>query len=442
MLTGESVAVEKNPGDRVIGASVVQSGNFSMEVTATGRDTVLSQMIELVKTAQRDKPQIQRLADRISAIFVPTVIGIAIFTFLIGYFGFGIEATKAFMNAIAVLVISCPCAMGLATPTAVMVGVGRLAKHGILVKGGQTLEVFSKIRQMVFDKTGTLTNAEFKIREIVYWTEDKDRVHSLIHRLEQHSSHPVARILVKEMADKTSGRTISFNSVKEEKGSGVFAEDHHGNQYQIGSPKWLGKTAAQSEASVCLTENGKLLAAIYMEDQLKPESLLLLDFLKNRGVEPIILSGDSEAKTKKVADDLKVKIWFGGQSPADKLERIAVLSDQAPTAMVGDGINDAAALSRATVGVSLSDASQAAIQSAQIVLLHGNLGRLREALQITRHTVRTIKQNLFWAFAYNVVAIPLAATGMLNPMWGAFFMAFSDIVVIGNSIRLKYKRVS
>jgi Cu+-exporting ATPase len=441
MLTGESSAIEKQPGDWLIGASLVKGGNFSMEVRATGRDTVLSQMIELVKTAQKDKPEIQRLADRISAVFVPTVVGIAVLTFIIGKFVFGIGATQALMNAIAVLVISCPCAMGLATPTAVMVGVGRLARQGILIKGGQTLEVFSKIKQMVFDKTGTLTNADFKIREIVYFTENKARVHTLIHHLEQHSSHPIAKALVAEMAVSAEATIVEFKSVAEERGKGVYAEDATGNKFQLGSSKWLTAADAPEEASVCLAENGILLAAIYLEDQIKPEALPLIEFLRANGVEPIILSGDTQEKTSETANKLGVAQWFGGQSPAAKLERIAMLSARNPTAMVGDGINDAAALSRATVGISLSDASQAAIQSAQIVLLHGNLGRLREALQITRKTVLTIRQNLFWAFAYNIVAIPLAASGMLNPMWGALFMAFSDIVVIGNSIRLKYKKI-
>lgn len=442
MLTGESVPVYRQAGDRVIGASLVQSGNFRMEVTAVGRDTVLSQMIELVKTAQKDKPEIQRLADRISAIFVPVVTGIAVMTFLLGHFAFGLEASKALIHAIAVLVISCPCAMGLATPTAVMVGVGRLAKQGILVKGGQTLEVFSKIGQMVFDKTGTLTNADFKIKNITYYTPDKSKVHALVHRLEQHSSHPIARALVQETAKMLNGVQVELNHIQEEKGRGVNASDSKGNTYKIGSASWLKQESDSSTASVWLTENDVPLAAIELDDQLKPDARNLMDFLQKEGIQPIILSGDTPEKTREVAMALNIRQWYAAQQPAEKLERISDFSSQMPTAMIGDGINDAPALSRATVGVSLSNASEAAIQSAQIVLLHGNLGRLREALLITRHTVRTIRQNLFWAFAYNVVAIPLAAFGMLNPMWGAFFMAFSDIVVIGNSIRLKYKKIS
>lgn len=442
MLTGESAPVGKGPGDSVIGASILSSGNLRMQVQAAGRDTVLSQMIELVKTAQQDKPAIQRLADRISAIFVPVVVGISLLTFLIGHFGFDLTAQKALMNAIAVLVISCPCAMGLATPTAVMVGVGRLAKNGILVKGGNTLEVFSHIQNIVFDKTGTLTTGDFRIRNIDYHISDEAKVHALIHKLEQHSSHPIAHALVHDMNGRSNGAALDLISIEEEKGVGVTAKDSKGNVFRIGSSRILSQLPAAGNAAIFLTENDRLLASIELADDIKPGAAEAVAFLKSRGIKPIVLSGDKKDKTAAVAAALGIDTWFAEQLPSEKLDRIAALSAQAPTAMVGDGINDAPALSRATIGVSLSNASQAAIQSAQIVLLNGRLERLREALQITHHTVLTIKQNLFWAFSYNIVAIPLAAMGFLSPMWGALFMAFSDVVVIGNSIRLKSKKVS
>ncbi len=442
MLTGESAPVEKQPGDAVIGASLLQSGNLRMEVRAAGADTVLAQMIELVKTAQQDKPAIQRLADRISAIFVPAVVGIALLTFFIGHFGFDLIAQKALMNAIAVLVISCPCAMGLATPTAVMVGVGRLARNGILVKGGQTVEVLSLIRHIVFDKTGTLTTGEFRVKDIAYHTPDKARVHALVHLMEQHSSHPIAQALVHDMNGRSNGIPLDLVSITEEKGVGVGAQDAQGNLYRIGSSRILPGKASKDNGSIYLTENDKLLAVIELADDIKPDAADAVAFLKKQGVQPIILSGDKAEKTAAVAAALGIDTWYAEQLPAEKLDRIAALSAKAPTAMVGDGINDAPALSRATIGVSLSNASQAAIQSAQVILLDGRLKRLRDALQITHHTVLTIKQNLFWAFSYNIVAIPLAAMGFLSPMWGALFMAFSDIVVIGNSIRLKHKKLN
>ncbi|HRD80963.1 MAG: cadmium-translocating P-type ATPase [Saprospiraceae bacterium] len=442
MLTGESLPVEKRPGDTVIGASLLQSGNMRMRVQAAGRDTVLSQMIELVRTAQQDKPAIQRLADRISAVFVPVVVSIAALTFLVGYFGFQISPQQALMNAIAVLVISCPCAMGLATPTAVMVGVGRLARNGILVKGGQTVETLAQIRNIVFDKTGTLTTGAFRIKNIALHTPDAHKIYALIHHLEQHSSHPVAQALVQEMNGRMNGTVVELQDIEEQKGVGVSARDAQGNVYKIGSARILPASASAGDAAVFLTQNDQLLAAIELDDEMKPDAAETVSFLKKQHIHPVILSGDKAEKTGAVAASLGIQDFYAEQLPAQKLERIAALSAQAPTAMVGDGINDAPALSRATLGISLSNASQAAIQSAQIILLNGRLDRLRDALHISKHTVLTIRQNLFWAFAYNIVAIPLAAAGYLSPMWGALFMAFSDVVVIGNSIRLKTKKLN
>lgn len=438
MLTGESMPAEKNVEDSVIGASLVKSGNMQMRVTAAGKHTVLSQMIELVKTAQADKPDIQRLADKISAIFVPVVLGISLFTFLVGYFGFDITFQKALMNAIAVLVISCPCAMGLATPTAVMVGVGRLAKNGILIKGGTTVEIFSKIQNIVFDKTGTLTTGAFRIKNIDYHTPNQAFANALIYKLEQHSSHPIAQSLVREMANRVNGVTIENLEVQEQKGVGVFAKDSNGNAYQITAH--LSQTSTGSQF-LDLIQNQEVLATIEITDTIKPEAKSVIAYLQAQNINPVILSGDKQARTSAIAQELGVSKFYAEKLPQEKLQLIEQLSKEAPTAMVGDGINDAPALAKATIGVSLSNASQAAIQSAQIVLLNGNLNHLPTAVAISKQTVLTIKQNLFWAFAYNVVAIPIAALGFLNPMWGALFMAFSDVVVIGNSIRLKRKKI-
>jgi len=437
MLTGESVPIEKGLNDNLIGASLVQSGNLQMRVTAIGKDTVLNQMIELVKTAQQDKPDIQRLADKISAIFVPVVLGISVLTFIIAYFGFDLTFQKALMNAIAVLVISCPCAMGLATPTAVMVGVGRLARNGILVKGGQTVEIFSNIKNIVFDKTGTLTTGEFKIKNIEYHTQNEALANALIYKLEQHSSHPIAQSLVREMASRVNGVNVDDLIAEERKGVGVFAKDSQNNTYQI--------TAHRSQSAgsqyLALLKNDALVAQIELTDTLKPEALSTIQFLQKAGIQPIILSGDKQERTESVAEQLGIKEFYAEKLPEEKLFIIENLTRENPTAMVGDGINDAAALTKATIGISLSNASQAAIQSAQIVLLNGNLSHLPKAIAISKHTVLTIKQNLFWAFAYNIVAIPVAAFGFLNPIWGALFMALSDVVVIGNSIRLKRKKI-
>ncbi len=439
MLTGESEPVLKRAGDTLIGASLVLQGNISMEVTAVGKETVLDRMIELVKTAQEDKPEIQRLADKISAIFVPAVLGISLVTFLGGYFVFDIGFQQALMNSIAVLVISCPCAMGLATPTAVMVGVGRLARNGILIKGGQTLEVLASIRNIIFDKTGTLTTGAFTIRDIEYFKGDKHKVHALIYQMEQHSSHPIARSLLKEIEGQLNGYQPGTMVVEESKGRGVMAKDEQGNTYKLGTAEWT--LQKKGESALILTENDQLLAKIHIGDDLKSEAGATIQGIKAKGIQPIILSGDRQDKTRKVAETLGIDRYYAEQLPEQKLQIVEQLSNEAPTAMVGDGINDAPALARANLGISLSNASASAIQSAQVVLLNGQLDSLTRALNISEATVLTIKQNLFWAFAYNIVAIPIAAFGFLNPMWGALFMAFSDIVVIGNSIRLKYKKI-
>lgn len=442
MLTGESIPVEKREGDNVVGASVLLSGSIQMEVTATGSETVLNKLIELVKSAQQNKPSIQRLADKISAVFVPVVLSIALLTLAISVFAFHISFQQALMNSIAVLVISCPCAMGLATPTAVMVGVGRVAKNGILIKGGQTLELFAGIKNIVFDKTGTLTTGAFKIRSINYLVEDTKKVNTLIYNLEQHSSHPIAKSIVGQLHTlKRNNSHTKFTKIEERKGTGMLATDEAGNQFRIGAYGLASQLTKDKEHDIYLVENDVLIATIDIGDEVKNSASDTINYLKSQGVQPIILSGDKNEKVAATAHQLGIEHFYGEQLPEQKLALIENLSKKTPTAMVGDGINDAPALAKATIGVSLSDASQVAIQSAQIVLLKGNLVNLAKAFAISKHTLLTIKQNLFWAFAYNIIAIPIAAMGFLNPMWGALFMAFSDVIVIGNSIRLKTKKI-
>ncbi|RMG78064.1 MAG: cadmium-translocating P-type ATPase [Bacteroidetes bacterium] len=446
MLTGESVPVEKSKGDTVIGGSVVLRGNMRMVTQKVGDQTVLSQMIELVKTAQMDKPDIQRLADRITAIFVPAVLTISVLTLLISWLWVGIPFQNALMNAIAVLVISCPCAMGLATPTAVMVGVGKLAKNGILVKGAKTLETFAQIKNMVFDKTGTLTSGQFKIKNIHYQIENKALVHSVLYKLEQRSSHPIARSIVRELESgdewAQNGTTLRLSRLEEVRGKGILATDDAGNVFKVGTADFAVPGHPNGQHNLYLSQNDQLIAAVDIADELKPDARQTIRFLKENGFKTILLSGDKAEKVETLARELGIDEVYAEKLPAEKLQIIETLSKEAPTAMVGDGINDAPALAKATIGVSLSDASQVAIQSAQIVLLDGKLDRLVRAVRISRATLQTIRQNLFWAFAYNIVAIPIAAMGFLNPMWGALFMAFSDLVVVGNSIRLKMRKVT
>jgi Cu+-exporting ATPase len=442
MLTGESIPVEKAAGHKVIGGTILTNGNIRMRAESVGDETMLSKIIELVKKAQQTKPNIQKLGDKISAIFVPVVLGIALLTFLLSYYVFDIASKTALMNSIAVLVISCPCAMGLATPTAVMVGIGRAAKKGILIKGGSTLEEFAKIKNIVFDKTGTLTTGEFKIGAInILGNTNEAEIKEVLFHLEQHSSHPIAKSLVKELKDSVANR--KFIDIKEEKGLGISAKDEHNNTYQVGSYKIASGQTLSDMHNVYVLKNEVLIATVDLVDTLKENVQSAIVDMQQQGIEPVLLSGDSRKKCEELAKSLGIKVVYSEQLPSQKLEIIEQLTKVHSTAMVGDGVNDAPALAKASVGISISNATQVAIQSAQIVLLKSNdLSQLNEAYLISKHTLITIKQNLFWAFFYNIVAIPIAAMGFLNPMVGALAMAFSDVIVIGNSIRLKNKKLN
>jgi Cu+-exporting ATPase len=339
-----------------------------------------------------------------------------------------------------VLVISCPCAMGLATPTAVMVGIGRAARSGILVKGGSTLEQFSLVRYIVFDKTGTLTTGKFSIKKINAAPENMDDAISILYYGEQRSSHPIAKAIVKELHEKVT-REISFSKAEEIKGSGLELTDISGNRYRLGSARMAG-AAAEGLHDIYLVKNDSLFATLDIQDELKQDIPATISKIKKSGIIPVLLSGDSKIKSDHIARIAGIDRVYSQQLPHQKLEIIEELMKTGTVAMVGDGINDAPALAKADVGISIGNASQVAIQSAQIVLLRStDLQQLELAHRISKHTLLTIKQNLFWAFFYNVVAIPIAALGLLSPMAGAFSMAFSDVIVIGNSIRLRAKKI-
>jgi Cu+-exporting ATPase len=438
MLTGESLPVEKSKYDQVIGGTLIEKGSIHILVTKTGKHTILSQIIDLMKRAQSAKPPIQKLGDQVAAIFVPVVVGISVLTFVLAYYSFDLSFQKAMLNAIAVLVISCPCAMGLATPTAVMVGLGRAAKNGILIKGGNTLEEIAKLKYMVFDKTGTLTTGKFKIKKIDCLGISQKKAESIIYGIEAYSNHPIARSLVTELSAGNPEKII-FTRVSEEKGMGMNGTDSEGNTYQFGSKQILNPEEEQGDYSLFLKMNGILLARIEIGDEIKPEAFRLINTLKAMGIQPVLLSGDLKKKCEDLAANLGIDEVYAETQPHQKLETIEMIKKRGKTAMVGDGINDAPALTTSDVGISMSDSSQIAIQSAEVVLLKNELGLIDQMLRIGNHTLLTIKQNLFWAFFYNVVAIPVAALGFLNPMVGALTMAFSDVIVIGNSIRLKTK---
>jgi len=441
MLTGESDQIHKFKGDRLIGGTILSEGNLQMIVNRIGEDTVLSKIIDLVKKARADKPDIQRLGDKVSGIFVPVVVGIAILTFLGWMLFTEVAFSEALMNAIAVLVISCPCAMGLATPTAVMVGLGRAAKEGILIKGGQTIEEFAKINAIVFDKTGTLTKGKLKLSKVHLFSDlRKEKIHSIIYSMEQFSSHPIAKSLIAELKEKGTS-SIPMLDIKEEKGKGMSAKDMNGFEYQLGSKDWIAKEQA-SEYQLYLSRNGELIAGIELVDETRTGAKECIENFKNEEIDVHLLSGDRRSKVAQLAIEIGIENYKGEQLPEDKIKQLESISKRSVVAMVGDGINDAPALSKADVGISLSDASEIAMQSAQVILLKSNdLGIVFKAFRISQHTLLTIKQNLFWAFFYNVLAIPLAALGFLNPMIAALSMAFSDVIVIGNSLRLRYKKI-
>lgn len=438
MITGESVPVAKKEKDKVIGGTILEEGSIKMFVTATGKDTVLSYIIELVKQAQANKPPMQKLADRISAIFVPLVLGIALCTFLGWFFFSNVSAGNAIMRSIAVLVIACPCAMGLATPAAVMVGLGRAAKNGILIKGAHTLEAFRDIKYVVLDKTGTLTTGKLQVGNYQAIDMTDEAFKATVYSLEKYSSHPIARSLV--MAWKGQGE-VTLQQVREVKGKGMQARDKEGNEWQLGAYVLAQHTTSDDSHNIYLLKNGQLTGWIDLADELRPDAGQMVQQLQQRGITPVLLSGDTVRKCQELASQIGIKEVYAGQSPEQKLQKIDALMQQAPVAMVGDGINDAPALAKATIGISLSDATHVAMQSANVILLNGHLVALPLALGLGKHTYLTIKQNLFWAFLYNIIAIPFAAFGVLSPISGAGVMALSDVVLAVNSVRLRYKRV-
>ncbi len=430
-ISGESAPVQKELNSIVFSGTVIISGNVRVRATAEAKDSTLKKITELVKKARKEQPDIQKLGDKVSAVFVPSVLIVSVLTFTISYFAFDVSLTESLMNAIAVLVISCPCAMGLATPTAVVVGVGRAAKQGILIKGGDTIERFVKADIIIFDKTGTLTTGAFSPQIIK--NNIGGRAISLIKSLESGSSHPIAKSLVAHWTD-TVGETLT--SVTESKGKGMSGIAENGDVIAF------GKAAPGNDADLALTINGKEEAWLSIADRIKPGAREMIHFFQKEGLRVILLSGDKAEKVEEVARQLGITEWYGDVNPEGKLYKLEQFSANNRVAMVGDGVNDGPALSRAHVGIAPGGASSLAFDSARIVIMNSNeMDSLTMAFKTAKHTYLTIRQNLFWAFAYNVVAIPIAAFGFLNPMIAALAMAFSDVVVIGNSLRLKKKKL-
>jgi Cu+-exporting ATPase len=440
IITGESIPLHKIKKDKLIGGSVLVNGTIKAYVTAAGNDTVLSGIINLVKQAQGEKPPVQQLADKISAVFVPVVITIAVITLVANWILLK-DFTPALMRGIAVLVIACPCAMGLATPAAIAVGLGRGARNGILFRNATSLELFKSIRQVVFDKTGTLTTGKFKIAawKIPGATIDEKEFQRIVYSLEKYSNHPIAKSISEEWKIKDE---IRWSAIEELKGFGMRATDKENNTYTAGSFAAARSITTDDSHNVYILKNERLLGWIDVEDEVRPEAKAVVAYLKSNGVKTILLSGDRYHKTKLLGDQLGLDEVIAEQTPEQKLEKVQAFTAVTPTAMVGDGINDAPALAKATVGISMSEASQLAMQTAQVVLVNHGLKRLPMALGLGKHTFLTIRQNLFWAFAYNIIAIPVAALGFLQPGFAALMMGFSDVILAINSGRLFVKKVT
>ncbi len=440
ILTGESVPILKKQTELLIGGSIVEEGLFKAQVTAAGNDSILAQIIKLIQQAQTEKPPMQQLADKISAVFVPAVIVIAFLTLTINYFVFNITFTESLIRCVAVLVISCPCAMGLATPAAIAVGLGRAIKNGVLFKDAKSLELFKKITQIVFDKTGTLTTGIFKI--VKYETSiTNENFKQIVYSLEKYSNHPLAKTITNDW--KTTDE-IRWEKIDEIKGLGLLATDKDGNKFSATSFKHVRDLTLDYSHNIYITKNNELIGWIDVADEIRPESKQIISYLKSKKIKTILLSGDKKESCLKVANELEIDEVYAEQTPEDKIKFIAKLNAITPTAMVGDGINDAPALAKASIGISLSEASQLAIQSSQVVLMKSGLKKLPFALGIGKHTFITIQENLFWALIYNVIAIPVAAVGLLGkygPTYGAIIMGLSDVVLAVNSLRLRFKNV-
>ncbi|MFI6130226.1 heavy metal translocating P-type ATPase [Micromonospora sp. NPDC051141] len=450
MLTGESVPVEVGPGDAVVGATVNAGGRLVVRATRIGGDTQLAQMARLVEQAQTGKAAVQRLADRISGVFVPIVIALAAGT-LGWWLGTGAGPTAAFTAAVAVLIIACPCALGLATPTALLVGTGRGAQLGVLIKGPEVLESTRRVDTVVLDKTGTVTTGRMTLAEVLPAAgEDAGELLRLAGALEAASEHPIARAVAEGAAE--AGPTPAVGDFANAEGLGVTGTVD-GRSVVVGRlrllrergldvPEAVVRAATGAEAAgrtaVLAGWDGRARGVLAVADAVKPTSRAAVDRLRGLGLTPVLLTGDNATVAGAVAAEVGIEEVIAEVLPADKVAVVERLQGEGRVvAMVGDGVNDAAALTRADLGLAMGTGTDVAIEAADLTLVRGDLLAAADAIRLSRRTLTIIKGNLFWAFAYNVAALPLAAAGLLNPMLAGAAMAFSSVFVVANSLRLR-----
>jgi Cu+-exporting ATPase len=451
MLTGESVPVEVGPGDAVAGATVNEGGRLVVRATRVGSDTALAQIAKLVSDAQTGKAPVQRLADRVSGVFVPVVIAIAVGT--LGFWlGSGESANFAFTAAVAVLIIACPCALGLATPTALLVGTGRGAQLGLLIKGPEILESTRRVDTIVLDKTGTVTTGRMSLVEVALADgEDRAEALRLVGALENASEHPIARAIAAAAADEL-GALPGIESFMNREGLGVEGVvEGHGviagrtallADWALHLPPSLAQVKAEAEArgqtAIAAGWDGAARAVFVVADTVKPTSAAAVARLRELGLRPVLLTGDNKATARAVADEVGIDEVIAEVMPADKADVVRRLQEEGRVvAMVGDGVNDSPALAQADLGLSIGTGTDVAIEASDITLVSGDLQGAADAIRLSRATLRTIKQNLGWAFGYNVAAIPLAAAGLLNPILAAAAMVFSSVSVVANALRLR-----